>query len=256
MTYRQLSVEAVVRAAVEAGLRAVEWGGDVHVPHGDLACAERVRGLTLDAGLELGCYGSYLRLGGAQCHHSSDGEVLGTAAALGAPAVRIWAGTAGSEATSAGERLDAVQHCKSLADAAADVGLRLVLEYHADTLTDTAASALRLLDEVDRSNVELGWQPPNHLDFAGRRANLAAVVGRIADVHVFHWTQRTDGGIARHPLAGAADDWAAYLSDIARGGGQRTRRRVMLEFVPGDDPGVLVEEAETLRTILDRVVME
>ena len=35
VTMRQLGVEEVAKLAAESGLRAIEWGGDIHVPPGD-----------------------------------------------------------------------------------------------------------------------------------------------------------------------------------------------------------------------------
>ena len=58
VTLRALPVDAVLRVAVDAGLACVEWGGDVHVPCGDLAAADRVRALTAAAGLAVASYGS------------------------------------------------------------------------------------------------------------------------------------------------------------------------------------------------------
>jgi hypothetical protein len=36
ITFRQLSPPAIIDLVRQAGLEGIEWGGDVHVPHGDL----------------------------------------------------------------------------------------------------------------------------------------------------------------------------------------------------------------------------
>ena len=46
ITFREKSPEEIVGLVVEAGLDGIEWGGDVHVPHGDLAKAREVRANT------------------------------------------------------------------------------------------------------------------------------------------------------------------------------------------------------------------
>ena len=95
VTLRPLAPEAVVRVAADAGLAGIEWGGDIHVPPGDAATARRVARLTADAGLIVSSYGSYYRVGG-----DKPGElqpILDTAAELGAPVVRVWAGPANLE---------------------------------------------------------------------------------------------------------------------------------------------------------------
>ena len=63
VSFRQLPAEEIVRLCAECGLEAVEWGGDIHVPHGDCATAEKVSGLTEAAGLRTAAYGSYYRCG-------------------------------------------------------------------------------------------------------------------------------------------------------------------------------------------------
>jgi hypothetical protein len=39
VTFRKLAPAAIVELAVKAQLRSIEWGGDVHVPHGDVRAA-------------------------------------------------------------------------------------------------------------------------------------------------------------------------------------------------------------------------
>ncbi len=89
VTVRQLGVEEVARLAAEAGLRAIEWGGDVHVPPGDAGAATRARMATDVAGLVSASYGSYL-LADGDSSAAAITRVLDTAVELGAPHVRIW----------------------------------------------------------------------------------------------------------------------------------------------------------------------
>src|SRR5690606_98075 len=103
VTFRKLPPEEIVRIAAEAELDAIEWGGDVHVPHGDLDAADRAAQLTRDAGLVVRAYGSYYRLG-VEGQSFTFEDALHTAVRLGAPAIRVWAGNRGSEETSEEER--------------------------------------------------------------------------------------------------------------------------------------------------------
>ena len=94
ITFRKLSPREIVDLVAKAQLDAIEWGGDVHVPHGDLSAAKDVHKMTNDAGLSLSSYGSYYRVG-----HDEPvpfGEVLETAVELKAPTIRVWAGKKGS----------------------------------------------------------------------------------------------------------------------------------------------------------------
>ena len=46
VSFRKESPEAIVAAAAQAGLQGIEWGGDIHVPCGDIENAKRVSALT------------------------------------------------------------------------------------------------------------------------------------------------------------------------------------------------------------------
>ena len=37
VTFRKLSPEEIVQLVVSSGLKGIEWGGDIHLPHGILA---------------------------------------------------------------------------------------------------------------------------------------------------------------------------------------------------------------------------
>jgi 3-dehydroshikimate dehydratase len=52
ISFRPLSVEELIRLVTDVGLEGIEWGGDKHVPHGDLDTARRVRGQNEDAWFE------------------------------------------------------------------------------------------------------------------------------------------------------------------------------------------------------------
>ena len=51
-SFRQIkSIEKIVKIASDAGADCIEWGGDVHVPHGDLAIAREAAEKTKKADL-------------------------------------------------------------------------------------------------------------------------------------------------------------------------------------------------------------
>ena len=49
VTFKELSVQEIVGRVREAGLEAIEWAGNVHVPPGDLAVAPLTRHGLLEA---------------------------------------------------------------------------------------------------------------------------------------------------------------------------------------------------------------
>jgi len=241
VTLREWSPDAILQLAQRAGLAGVEWGGDRHVPHGDLACARAVGQATTAAGLGVVAYGSYYRVG-----HGADPcafeTVLATALALGAPLIRVWAGRLGSRAADAAHWERVCRDAQRCGELAAQAGLTLSFEFHGGTLTDTPAAARRLLETVAHPAVRCYWQPPQGAGRAEALAGLTAVQPWLSHLHVFHWVPGAQG-MLRCPLAEGADDWRAYLRQAAAAGAQRF---ALLEFVRGDDPRQLAADAATL----------
>jgi hypothetical protein len=104
VTFRKLTPPQIVELVSLGRLVGVEWGGDVHVPHGDLARGEEVGRMTRDAGLAVAAYGSYFEVGESEAEGLSFASVLETALALGAPLIRVWAGRSGPAQTDATTR--------------------------------------------------------------------------------------------------------------------------------------------------------
>jgi 3-dehydroshikimate dehydratase len=239
VTFRDRGVPEIIDLAGECGLPAVEWGGDVHVPAGDFGAAERTRAQCAAAGIAVAAYGSYYRAG--ETDPAELGPVLDTAALLGAPLVRVWAGRLGSAVSSSRHRALVVARLRSAADAARERGLRLALEYHAGTLTDTLESTQRLLTELDHPAVVPYWQPRGEQSISSAMTQIRALLPEVPTVHVFSWGP--PGPAERLPLAERGDLWQPVLAELAADG---VTRHALLEFVAGDDPGALRRDAATL----------
>lgn len=241
VTFRGLDADAVLAAAVAAGIEAIEWGADVHVLPGDRRLAAEVGARSADAGITVASYGSYLAAGKSSPDRL--GPVLETAEALGAPNVRVWC-PFGAPPSSDEGLFDAAARDLSVWSAEAGArGLTLSLECHVDTFTETAESTGRLLDAAGRPPALFSyWQPVE-----GRAAvdELAAVAADVSHLHVFHWT----GGGRRHPLADGASTWPELLR-TPLGDRWPHERCAFLEFVRDDDPAQLVADAATLRAWL------
>ena len=245
ITFRKLSVEEIVAAVRETGLVGIEWGGDVHVPHGDLVTARRTRELTMQAGLQVAAYGSYYRVGRSESEGLAFERVLETAIELGATTIRVWPGTAGSAATDEEGRWKIVRELQRIAGLAAKAGVSISLEYHGGTLTDTDASASQLLVEVDHANVFTCWQPHVGADPAEALRGLQQVQSRLSNLHVFHWGAKPND---RRPLAEGDGAWSQYFAAAQAVGGDRF---ALLEFVREDSLEALTEDAATLVRWLD-----
>ncbi len=157
ITFRQLTPEEIIDLVSQAGLSGIEWGGDIHIPHGDIERAAEVRKMTQEAGLMVAAYGSYYRLGGKDSPKFEN--VLVSAVALETPKIRVWAGEKSSEAADVNYRQKVIDDAKRIADIAAEKGITIVTEWHGNTLMDKLDSALAFLAEVGRDNFKTYWQP-------------------------------------------------------------------------------------------------
>lgn len=245
VTFRQLEPPDIIRLAAQAGLQAIEWGGDIHAPHGDVQAARAVSRLTREAGLAVASYGSYYRVGAADedPKRVSFEAALASAEALEAPSIRVWAGQRGSAETDEDGWARTIQDAVRIAELAQRAGVAVDFEFHRNTLTDTRDSAVRLLTSCGHPNLRCHWQPATELAPAERRLDLEAVLPWLANVHVFQWQP----GI-RLPLAEGADEWRDYIAAVRADG---RPHYVMLEFVKDDDPQQFLEDARTLRRLVE-----
>ena len=244
VTFRALSPGEIVDLVAQAGLRGIEWGGDVHVPHGDVACAREVYQRTVDAGLTVCSYGSYYRAGTGE--PPAFEAVIESALALHAPLVRVWAGRRGAADADEAYRQAVTEDSQRVLGLAQQAGLGVAYEFHENTLTDTNASALRLLREVGGAKPDLDpvsglstyWQPSLNMDEPTRLEGLRAVLPWLSHVHVPHRRGRT-----RMPLADGADLWPPRLEAVRSSGRDHY---ALIEFVQDDAPEVFLQDAATL----------
>jgi sugar phosphate isomerase/epimerase len=243
VTFRKLSPQRIVSLITQAGLASVEWGGDVHVPHGDLGRAAAVRRMCADAAVEISAYGSYYRAGDA-AQGPDFAAVLETAVELGAPRIRVWAGNAGSVETSAAQRATVMEDLRRICRLAQNAKLEISLEFHGGTLTDQVDSTLRLLAQAAEPNLTTYWQPPERMPTEQCADGLRRLLPRVTDLHVFHWWP---DGRHRLPLSAGAGRWKQYFSIAAS---VPVRRHASLEFVANDDPAGFGQDAKTLINLL------
>lgn len=241
VTFRALPWERVLETAAACGLEGVEWGGDVHVPCGDLTRARQVGNATRMHGLQTVCYGSYCRLTDGESSDEQLAALVKTAETLGAPLIRVWAGRQGSAGATESQYAEIVRNARRLAEFAEAAGLEVAFEYHGGTLTDDADSARRLLEAVNRKNVGCLWQPPVGMSTGDCCGSIRKVAEYVRNVHVFSWSGEP---VERFALAAGTAKWRACLKEIARLPGDRW---LLLEFVRGDAPEQLAEDAATLK---------
>lgn len=235
VTLRDLSAADVLEVAAAAGLACLEWGADVHAPPGsDLAA---LGSLTRARGLRVASYGSYYAAGtGADFD-----RVLDAAVALGAPRIRVWAGERGGSV----DRAAVVADLRGCVDRAASRGIVVGLEFHEGTLTDSVESTERLLEAV--AGLQTYWQPPIAADTEQALAGFRRLLPRVCAVHAFSWTPHSE----RQPLSARRELWTSVCESLVSGAASTD---VMLEFVAGDSPENVVQDASTLRDIIKEAV--
>ncbi len=246
ISFRQQSVENLVKLVSEVGLEGIEWGGDVHVPHGDVKRAEQVKRMTFDSGLKVSAYGSYYKFQEYNPDSRTKGPemeaVLNTAEALGAPAIRIWAGE-----TSAADASDSwwrtiVEKTKEFADHASRRGIRIDFEFHSDTLTDTNESTKKLLADINHPEVKTLWQPYLSVSHVYRLEGIRMLLDAISNIHCNYFAQ--DPWPHMHVLEEGKSEWMDYLNILQKSG---TERWVSIEHVKNHAVENFAGDAKTLK---------
>jgi sugar phosphate isomerase/epimerase len=244
VTFRQLTPREIVSLAYKNRLGLIEWGGDLHVPHGNTQVAKEVSGITRDAGLEVQAYGSYYKLGAEEQTGLPFEPVLKTAAALGAPVIRVWAGVIGSDAADEETWRKVTDDARRTANLAKREGIRIALEFHGGTLNDTPDAAIRLWKELDDPDILSLWQPLQTLGRGDQDASLGIILPRLSHFHVFQWIPSEP--VIRRPLDEGREEWSYWIKKIRSSGRSFP---ALLEFLPDDDPAKLQAEAITLQSL-------
>lgn len=242
VTFRDKQPEEIIQIAKDAGVEAIEWGGDNHVPPTELETAKRVAQLTKDAGLVTSSYGSYYKAGANEPFDS----ILAAAEALDTKMIRVWAGDKGSEEADEAWFNEVVADAERIAKLAHEKSMSISFEYHSKTLTDTPESARQLMEAIEAPNVFLYWQPAETLTVEERKSSLSLLGEWITNVHVFHWENFNN----RFSLEEGAEEWEDYISRILTH--SPYTHHYLLEFVKDDDPEQLQQDAETLRKIVEK----
>ncbi|GAB5552946.1 MAG: sugar phosphate isomerase/epimerase [Saprospiraceae bacterium] len=244
VTFRDKAPKEIVYLAYQAKLKGIEWGGDIHVPIGQLEKAEKVGRLTRAAGLSVCAYGSYYTVGKSQEEGINFEDVLTTAEALQAPIIRIWAGNKSSYNATETYRRKILNETLEIADKAEKKGIKLAFEFHSNTLNDTYDSCSELIVELDHPAVKTYWQPITSVKSEINAAGIDKILPWIVGVHVFHWWPEVE---VRLPLNQGAQDWKDYLFRLSK---LKAPIFGNLEFVKDNSPKHFLEDARTLLNLI------
>lgn len=238
LTFRNHSIEDVIRIAKEAGIDGIEWGAkEQHAVSEENI--EKIKRLSKEAGIEIFSLGSYCyMLDLEDCIRTVDMAVK-----LSAPVIRVWAGQKSPQDCSEEEFNLIVSNTKVMAEYAEKYGIMLGFEFHRNSLTETAEGAVRLIKAVDRDNVKTYWQIDERLDFEQNIRNLKVVTPCLAGV--FH-VQNSSVEEGRLLLEGIKEKLKVYLAPFLQ-----TDYKVLIEFVKGGLEESFYKDAEVLKRILE-----
>ena len=236
VSFRALSVDEVIKCTKEAGLRAIEWGSDVHAPYTDLERINYIAKAQADAGLYCSSYGTYFKLG----EHDTE-QLRGYIAAakiLGTNVLRLWCGNKNYSDMTEEERAHIISESKKAAKIAEELGAVLCMECHNNSFTDSLDGALCLMQSVNSEAFRMFWQPAIKQSVEKNVEYAKAIAPYTYNVHVFYYE---DG--VKHPLADGVDSWRKYLACFSG------KENLLLEFMPDNRPEALMQEAKTLNDI-------
>lgn len=242
ISFRKLSPKEILELCSKAGLEGIEWGGDIHVPHGDVSRAMEVSKMTEAAGLKTAAYGSYYSVGHEEELSFSFDQVLESAIALKAPIIRVWAGKRPSSGADEAWWNKVIEQSRIIADKASKANIKISYEYHRNTLTDTPDAADRLINSVQHDNIYSYWQPSIDLNKNDRLLSLKRVAPWLTNIHVYQWDD-----MKKLPLSEGIEEWQNYFSYVRSLSGFRY---AMLEFVKDDSTDQFLEDAATLKSLL------
>lgn len=237
ISFRKYSPKEILCAAVNSGLEFIEWGSDVHAPANDIQNLKNIAKMQKEYNIACSSYGTYFRLGETPLEELPD--YINAAKLLNTDILRLWCGTKASADYSDEEKRKLILQCKSAAKIAEKSDVKLCMECHNGTLTDTVNSASELMNEVNSPSFKMYWQPNQYKSFEENCGYAEKIAPYTEHLHVFNWLEEN-----RYPLALGISAWKKYLSYF------NNDKTLLLEFMPDDKIESLNAETEALKKII------
>jgi len=225
IAFRERLLTDALDIARDVGADGVElWGREPHISPLELdrPRAEAVARMVAARGLEVVALGSYHRL---SVSPRAEGNVpltvtLQTARALGAPLVRMWAGDRGSQGATAEDWQQVIAASRLASLQAETLGLTVVVEMHEGTLTDTGATARRLVEEVACDNFGLVYQPAFGYEAEDPLQRIEPVAPFVRHVHAQNAQPAEDAAAAPRPtlISRGSADYGTIARRLAAAG--------------------------------------
>ncbi|GAB5535870.1 MAG: hypothetical protein Rubg2KO_21190 [Rubricoccaceae bacterium] len=221
-------LETVLNRVVDAGFRQLEvW--QYHLSTLDPAAVDALVAEARRLGVTAPIVGVYpsLHLEGAarEKQWNELATTIERAQRLGTRAVKMFAGSLGSDEASAADVERSIAFTRELIGLAAEHRMTLTAEAHPDTLCDSPEATLAFLDVVGDGTLAVCFQP---YDFASTRQTVADY--RTLRQHVVHVHLQGRRNDQMCLLEDADVDYSVFLNELATDGFEGA---LSIEFVKG-----------------------
>lgn len=241
VTFRSLTAEKIIDFCKECSLSAIEWGSDVHVPKGDIIKAADIAKKCSDAGICVSSYGSYYTVGSGE----DFSEYIAAAKALGAPIIRVWGGHKSSCELTEAEKAFLTEDTKKICRAAQSENIDIAFEYHNNSLTDNAESALELIKRVNEKNLGMYFQYDPRVTLEENREALQMLLPCLKTVHIFNIDMNERYSVGEH---GGIKMWSEFVKILKENNADVS---MLFEFLKDDTLSGLKKETEIMRSIIN-----
>ncbi len=238
ISFRDRSVDELVKAVSAAGLDCIEWGSDVHAPYNDPDALAHIVKLQNEYGIKCSSYGTYFRF---QKNDLSElPQYIAAAKTLGTNVLRLWCGVKGSAFYNEDEagKKELFELCHKAAEIAEKEGVYLCMECHARTFIDEPEPALELMQEINSPHFRMYWQPNPFKDLSYNLSFAKVAKPYVENLHVFYWEDAD-----KYPLSKGKADWEKYLEIFD------DNRALLLEFLYDNNLESLSSEGATLKEL-------
>lgn len=154
VTFRKKSAAQVVEIAKKAGIRYIEWGGDVHITN--IEEARIIKSVCDNEDIKISSYGSYFNC--MDYDESKWREICRIAKKMDAESIRVWLGKKNSEITSEKEYNILISNTRKMCDIAAEYKLLVCPECHDNTFNNNTDAILRFIGELKKDNFKTYFQ--------------------------------------------------------------------------------------------------
>jgi len=241
ISFRELTTDQIIEIVKKANLYSIEWGGDIHLPPDNLLKAKRVYEKCKSNGILTPSYGSYYKLGTYKDYISHFKDVLNIALALNSKTIRIWAGIKSFQEYNQVELDTIIKEGKEICELANKHNISLSLEFHSNTITDSAINTLNIINLINKPNLFSYWQPPVNSIIEDNINDIIRLLPKISNIHVFNWENRN-----RLPLEKGYNAWKKYFSYL-----NDKDRYCMLEFIKDDSEAQFYKDAKILKELIN-----